>query len=209
MSLHKCEGWLPRCGCGPAIDECVEREDGSLWIDNGEYGSQVAFCPCCGFKAKVAPEVGVPTVAEAVVPTKEQEEKFQGFVEQFKKYGLATAPKFGPQPGQHQGAQMTLTEAMKLANDEMALDPQNYNCVVWARRVKELVPTVKVYTHNMSPKHGHDYVFDPETEKCYDADCHGGVDSAEELPPVKNFALRRDSDEVEFGGSDNWFRPRQ
>lgn len=39
-------------GHGPAVDRCTERADGSLWVDNGEYGSRVNFCPFCGFKAK-------------------------------------------------------------------------------------------------------------------------------------------------------------
>ena len=40
-------------GHGPAIERCEEREDGSLWVDNLEYGSRVNFCPFCGYKAKV------------------------------------------------------------------------------------------------------------------------------------------------------------
>lgn len=37
---------------GPAIDYCFEDEDGFLFSSNGEYGSQVNFCPVCGFEAK-------------------------------------------------------------------------------------------------------------------------------------------------------------
>ena len=40
-------------GHGSAVDDCVERDDGSLWVSNGEYGSRVNFCPFCGFEAKV------------------------------------------------------------------------------------------------------------------------------------------------------------
>ena len=38
---------------GSAINVCVEHEDGTLVVDNGEYGSQVNFCPYCGYEAKV------------------------------------------------------------------------------------------------------------------------------------------------------------
>jgi len=37
---------------GPAIDDCQEDEDGYLFVSNGEYGSQVNFCPMCGYKSK-------------------------------------------------------------------------------------------------------------------------------------------------------------
>lgn len=52
IDLHKCEGELPEGAYGPAIEQCMESEDGSLWASNGEYASQVNFCPYCGFKAK-------------------------------------------------------------------------------------------------------------------------------------------------------------
>ena len=38
---------------GPAIERCEEKEDGSLWVRNREYGSRVNFCPFCGYPAKV------------------------------------------------------------------------------------------------------------------------------------------------------------
>ncbi len=38
---------------GPAILDCTENEDGELWAGNGEYDTQVNFCPACGHKAKV------------------------------------------------------------------------------------------------------------------------------------------------------------
>jgi len=47
-----CRGRSPNEECGPAIDYCYEEEDGSLWAGNGEYESQVNFCPFCGKKAK-------------------------------------------------------------------------------------------------------------------------------------------------------------
>jgi len=37
---------------GPAIDNCFEDEDGFLFVSNREYGSQVNFCPWCGYEAK-------------------------------------------------------------------------------------------------------------------------------------------------------------
>ena len=52
---HKCS--LPDgakyLNCGPALDNCEEDDDGELYIDNGEYASQVNFCPICGYEAKV------------------------------------------------------------------------------------------------------------------------------------------------------------
>lgn len=36
---------------GWAIDCCDEREDGTLWVDNDEYGNQVNYCPFCGYEA--------------------------------------------------------------------------------------------------------------------------------------------------------------
>jgi hypothetical protein len=37
---------------GAAVDECFEDEKDYLFVSNGEYGSQVNFCPMCGYKAK-------------------------------------------------------------------------------------------------------------------------------------------------------------
>ena len=37
---------------GAAIDECFEDEEYNLFVNNGEYGSQVNFCPMCGYEAK-------------------------------------------------------------------------------------------------------------------------------------------------------------
>ncbi len=36
--------------CGPAITLCYEY-DGYFFVTNGEYESQVNFCPWCGMKA--------------------------------------------------------------------------------------------------------------------------------------------------------------
>lgn len=38
---------------GEAITYCTENKKGELWVGNGEYGSQVNFCPECGYKAKI------------------------------------------------------------------------------------------------------------------------------------------------------------
>ena len=55
--LHKCLIPWPeddkRGLWGGAINFCYESEDGTLWADNDEYGSQVNFCPMCGYEAKV------------------------------------------------------------------------------------------------------------------------------------------------------------
>lgn len=37
---------------GAAIDGCTEDTEGRLWAGNDEYGSQVNFCPVCGFETK-------------------------------------------------------------------------------------------------------------------------------------------------------------
>jgi hypothetical protein len=53
--LHECD--MPESsyvvGWGTAIEKCWENEKGKLYAGNGEYGSQVNFCPICGYKAKV------------------------------------------------------------------------------------------------------------------------------------------------------------
>lgn len=36
---------------GSAFDRCVGFGDGTLWVDNGEYGAPVNFCPLCGWAA--------------------------------------------------------------------------------------------------------------------------------------------------------------
>lgn len=50
---HRC--WLLGAKRGPwgvAIEDCSER-DGEFWVGNGEYASQVNYCPVCGEKAPV------------------------------------------------------------------------------------------------------------------------------------------------------------
>lgn len=51
--LHRC--WLSSAesGHGAAVTECTEDADGTLWVGNDEYGSQVNYCPVCGRKATV------------------------------------------------------------------------------------------------------------------------------------------------------------
>ena len=49
---HHCEKELPFAEYGQAIDECEGNDKGELWVSNGEYASQVNFCPFCGTKAK-------------------------------------------------------------------------------------------------------------------------------------------------------------
>lgn len=50
--LHACLIDTPCHSYGRAIDECTEDLDGYLFVYNGEYGSQVNYCPMCGYKAK-------------------------------------------------------------------------------------------------------------------------------------------------------------
>lgn len=51
--LHCCEVNTKNSDYGAAITACSETLSGELWAGNGEYSSQVSFCPYCGFKAKV------------------------------------------------------------------------------------------------------------------------------------------------------------
>jgi hypothetical protein len=53
--LHSCEAPknIKSGGYGDAITDCDESSNGELWVGNGEYASQVNFCPFCGFKAKI------------------------------------------------------------------------------------------------------------------------------------------------------------
>ena len=57
--MHKCSGKLPDDICGPAIKACTEipRAPGEFWVSNGEYSSQVLYCPYCGAKAPKAPAI--------------------------------------------------------------------------------------------------------------------------------------------------------
>ncbi len=55
MTLHHCSKNWPHDGYGSAIDDCREQDGGTLWAGNDEYGTQVLFCPFCGYRAKVEP----------------------------------------------------------------------------------------------------------------------------------------------------------
>ena len=65
QDFHRCEGYLPDYEKGDrapflvdvAITECIEYPDGILVAGTGGVGSQVAFCPYCGFKARAQPRV--------------------------------------------------------------------------------------------------------------------------------------------------------
>jgi hypothetical protein len=51
--LHWCSNRINKYiehGC--AVDMCREDDYGRLWVDNGEYGSMVQYCPFCGFKGR-------------------------------------------------------------------------------------------------------------------------------------------------------------
>lgn len=54
-TFHKCD--MPDSSenyqGGPAISYCVEYDDFKLFAGNGEYESQVNFCPICGYEAKI------------------------------------------------------------------------------------------------------------------------------------------------------------
>jgi hypothetical protein len=53
VALHHCEGMTNEDNYGGAINECEEYDNGSLWVTNDEYDSQVNYCPFCGYKAKL------------------------------------------------------------------------------------------------------------------------------------------------------------
>jgi hypothetical protein len=50
---HYCEVHCRQHLRGAAIDYCFLDIDGCLFVQNGEYGSQVNFCPVCGYEAKM------------------------------------------------------------------------------------------------------------------------------------------------------------
>ena len=52
---HHCDLDTAWSAYGPAVMVCVEDAEGYLWVTtNGEYASQVDFCPSCGLKARIA-----------------------------------------------------------------------------------------------------------------------------------------------------------
>lgn len=60
--LHECdrpELASTDVGYGQAVDTCFEEEGGELWVANGEYCSQVNYCPFCGYGAKKKIEIRV------------------------------------------------------------------------------------------------------------------------------------------------------
>lgn len=75
---HSCEGELPYEDYGSAIRWCKTADEvnlrespqsdpghpykaQSLWVGNGEYTSQVNYCPYCGYKAEVETTVKMET----------------------------------------------------------------------------------------------------------------------------------------------------
>lgn len=52
QKAHCCLIFTDSCLYGCAITECWEADDGTLWADNGEYGSRVNYCPICGYESK-------------------------------------------------------------------------------------------------------------------------------------------------------------
>ena len=54
---HYCHGYTPVRLYGCAFNACWEDDEGRFWVDNGEYCSQVVYCPYCGTKAPVEPEI--------------------------------------------------------------------------------------------------------------------------------------------------------
>lgn len=64
---HRCEGKLPEGAHGAAVEACYEEGDGTLWVHNTEYASQVNFCPYCGYAAKVKVDLGLGVAKEGVL----------------------------------------------------------------------------------------------------------------------------------------------
>ena len=48
---HDCKYMTPHAAYGNAIAECFELDNGQFWVGNGEYESQVNYCPFCGVSA--------------------------------------------------------------------------------------------------------------------------------------------------------------
>lgn len=51
--IHIHEFNLPHGDTGTCIKRCHESEEGELWVSDDERGTQVNFCPCCGYEAKI------------------------------------------------------------------------------------------------------------------------------------------------------------
>jgi hypothetical protein len=49
---HECNFRWNSGGYGPAITTCWEDENNALWVGNGEYSSQVNYCPNCRFESR-------------------------------------------------------------------------------------------------------------------------------------------------------------
>lgn len=47
---HDCQMSTKKGGYGVAVEYCYE-DDGYFWVSNGEYASQVNYCPICGKQA--------------------------------------------------------------------------------------------------------------------------------------------------------------
>jgi hypothetical protein len=50
---HECKLDSPKAAYGAAVEACYEWKDGTFWVTNDEYSSQVNYCPVCGAKAPV------------------------------------------------------------------------------------------------------------------------------------------------------------
>ena len=73
---HNCTLDSPSDAYGIAMDICYEKDDGTYWVSNGEYASQVNYCPVCGAKApKQAEQRPLTDVTEAVTKTVIETEK--------------------------------------------------------------------------------------------------------------------------------------
>ena len=68
---HRCVLNTAWSAYGPAVDVCIEDAEGHLWVTtNGEYASQVDFCPVCGCKAPTPAVRGQVEYAHNAVSSK-------------------------------------------------------------------------------------------------------------------------------------------
>ena len=72
---HECENLeAKQGGYGAAVGSCYERENDAgeteLWVANGEYTTQVNYCPFCGYEAQ--------TTIEEASPEKDDENESSG-----------------------------------------------------------------------------------------------------------------------------------
>ncbi len=59
--IHVHDFDFPSDSTGPCIKRCHESLDGELWVSDDYRGTQVNFCPACGYEARKKVTTTVPT----------------------------------------------------------------------------------------------------------------------------------------------------